>query len=67
MCVSGLFQFRKISLGTYPSKDEVDKTKAETGNKSVTFAGSGLSEDRGTVECYFVLMTVAYLAILSAS
>ena len=42
---------RKLTPDAYPSKDEVDKTKAETGNESITLAGAGLSEDRGTVEC----------------
>jgi hypothetical protein len=39
----------------YPSKDEVDKTKSETGGESVALGGSSLSEDCGTIECCLVL------------
>ena len=48
---------------TYPSKDEVDKTKSETGDESVTLAGSSLSEDRGTVEGCSMLGSFATISI----
>jgi len=54
---------RKLTPDAYPSKDEVDKTKAETGNESVTLARAGLSEDCGAVESCFVLDALAAAAI----
>jgi hypothetical protein len=53
------------SLNAYPSKDEVDKTEAETGNERVTLAGSGLSEDCRTVERCLLLIMFASMSMIS--
>ena len=48
---------------TYPCEDEVDKTKSETGDESVTLAGSSLPEDRGTVKGCSMLGSFATISI----
>ena len=48
---------------TYPSKDEVDQTKSETGDESITLAGSSLPENRRTVKGCCMLDSFAAMSM----
>jgi hypothetical protein len=47
------------SVDSYPGEDEVDQSKAETCDQGIALTGASLSEHRGTVEGFKMLVVVA--------
>ena len=51
-------------IGSYPGEDEVDQTKPEGRDQSITLTGASLSEHCGTVEGFKTLIKIRSNEIL---